>query len=322
MTRTLDCVVAGSCVADAICRPVSLTEPIGAEKLYRTEPIGLCPGGITANSGFALARLGLKTAVLSAVGDDAWGGLLRKAFERERIDTRHLVTLPGETTSTSVVLVNDAGQRSFLHHGGAHKQIDASWYAQREALWAASRWLLLGYYPLMPRLQGDLPGVFTAVRRLGCKTAMDASGDGGTMSPLEAILPELDLYVPSRIEAEGQTGHTDPEKMIDTFRSSGAPGIVGVKLGGMEGVLLSGPPGTSEATLIHVPSATPPGPVIDSTGAGDVFLAGLIAGLVRGLSVERAGRLGTACSAISVTAAGGTTAALDFDRAWSLAGLG
>ncbi|MEM7625284.1 MAG: carbohydrate kinase family protein [Planctomycetota bacterium] len=317
MNQTLDCVVAGSCVVDVVCRPVPLREAVGEEVLHPTDPIVLCPGGITANSGITMARLGRKAGVFTAVGDDVWGGLLRSAFLDEGIDTQNLVTLPGESTSTSVVLVDETGQRSFLHHGGAHKRIDKSWYIERLPLWRDTRWLLLGYYPLMPRLQEDLPEVFAAVRAAGCKTAMDASGDGGAMSPLDRILPELDLYVPSLVEARGQTGLDDPRKMIDRFRSCGASGIVGVKLGGMDGVLLSEAPGR----VIHIPSARPPGPVVDSTGAGDCFLGGLITGLAGGLPLEQAGRLGAACGAISVTAAGGATAIGGYDAVARLAGL-
>ena len=53
-----------------------------------------------------------------------------------------------------------------------------------------------------------------------------------------SILPHLDVYCPSRAEAEHQTGQTDPQKIIDTFRQCGAPGLLGVKLGS-EGALLS-----------------------------------------------------------------------------------
>ena len=59
------------------------------------------------------------------------------------------------------------------------------------------------------------------------------------MTPLDRILPHLDLYVPSLSEAKNQTGEGDPEKMIQRYRACGAPGLLGVKLGGADGVLLS-----------------------------------------------------------------------------------
>src|SRR5690606_27092181 len=121
------------------------------------------------------------------------------------------------------------------------------------------------------------------------RTALDAAGRGGTMQPLDRILPNLDVYVPSLAEAQHQTGLSDPQRMIEMYRDCGAPGLLGVKLG-RQGVLLS--PAAGE--YIHVPVVQPPGEVIDTTGAGDSFYAGLLAGLLRGLSVEQAGRLGAA----------------------------
>ena len=315
MPKRFDCVVAGSCVADVICRPVDLRQAPGAETLHPTEPIELIPGGITSNAGITLARLGQRAAVFSAVGGDAWGGLLRGSFEAAGVDTQHLMTFDDKPTSATVVLVDQDGQRSFLHHGGAHKYITASDWLDRRSLWEGARWVLLGYYPLMPRLQDDLPEVFAELRRLGCKTALDTSADGGTMHPLEAILPHTDLYVPSLVEARGQTGLEDPVAMIGRYRQAGAAGIVGIKLGGGEGVLLE----PADGPMLTVPSFQPPGDVLDTTGAGDCFLAGLICGLNRGLALEAAGRLGTAAAAVSVTALGGSTAIRDLAQLEKLA---
>ena len=98
-------------------------------------------------------------------------------------------------------------------------------------LFARSRMMLVGYYSLMPNLEGDLPEVFAAIRKTGCQTALDTAGDGGGMQPLDRILPHVDVYVPSHNEATHQTGHEDPRKIIDAYRSCGAAGLLGVKLG-------------------------------------------------------------------------------------------
>ena len=68
----------------------------------------------------------------------------------------------------------------------------------------------------------------------------------------------------------------------------------GERLDGVEGTTLS--PHAGE--FIEIGIRPPPGPVIDTTGAGDCFYAGLLTGLLRGLSVEQAGRLGAAQRAL------------------------
>ena len=319
--RHLDCVVAGSCVADILCRPVDLSRAVGAEAHVDTEPAVLSPGGLTANAGLTLARLGCAAGVFSRVGDDAWGAGLRDAFANEGVDTAGLATVPGAATSTTVVLVDSAGERAFLHHGGAHRGLRAADYLSHEAaaLWARSRWLLLGYYPLMPDLQSDLPEVFAAVRAAGCKVALESAGGferGGTMDPLAQILPHVDLYVPSWAEARSQTGCPTPRAAIEHFRGCGATGVLGVKRGGAEGVLLQDAGGV----WVDLPSAAPPGPVVDTTGAGDSFMAGLVAGLAGGASLADAARLACAVAAATVCVVGGNAPAAAMKKARQVAG--
>lgn len=304
MAQPIDVIVAGSCVMDLLCRPVALDKPIGGGALHAVEPPLAVPGGITSNAGIAMRRLGLRVGVASYVGDDAWGTLLSETLGHEGVETAHLRTHPDAPTSTTIVLVDDTGERSFLHAQGAPKRIDAGFFLDDPDRWRGVGWVLLGYYPLLPNLIDDLPAVMRSLQALGCKTALDSAGGlerGGTLDLLAPVLPHLDLYVPSLGEAQAQTGEQDPERMIACYRQAGARGVLGVKLGGADGVLLS----PAADTCLHATSAQPPGPVIDTTGAGDCFLAGLIAGVVRGAPLEAAARLGCAAAAESVTAPGG-----------------
>ena len=64
-----------------------------------------------------------------------------------------------------------------------------------------------------------------------------------------------------------------------------------------------------------------PGKVIDTTGAGDSFFAGLLAGMIRGLDIESAGRLGAAAAGCCVTSVGGSTGGRDYEFTARLAGI-
>ncbi len=316
MAKTLDCVLCGSCVVDILVRPVPLEVPIGGGKLLPAEPIEVTTGGIVSNTGVAMARLGMKVAAFTYVGNDDWAGVIRRKYEAEGIDAAFLMTHPTGATSTTAVLIDPTGERSFAHCVGAPKLMDKKSFLDHLNLFSKSRMCLVGYYSLMPNLESDLPEVFAAIRATGCQTALDAAGDGGALKPLDRILPHLDVFVPSRDEATHQTGHTDPQKILETFRSCGAPGLLGVKLGS-KGALLSPAPGQ----YLEVSSVTPPGPVVDTTGAGDCFYAGLLTGLLRGMPVADAGRLAAATGACCVSGLGATAGLRGYDETMRLAGL-
>jgi sugar/nucleoside kinase (ribokinase family) len=276
----------------------------------------LTTGGIVSNAGIAMARLGMRVAAFTYVGDDEWADVIRRRYAAEGIDTSSLMTHPERATSTSAVLIDPSGERSFLHCAGAPRFLDRDTMLARLDLFGRSRVMLLGYYPLMTRLQQDLPEVLAAIRAAGCLTALDAAGDGGSMEPLARILPHLDFYVPNESEAAHQTGRSEPRAMIEAFRDAGARGWLGIKLG-ERGALVSPQPGE----FVEVAVVKAPGPVVDTTGAGDCFYGALLTGVLRGLSPADAGRLAAACGTYCVTGLGATSAVRGYDETARLAGF-
>lgn len=315
--KDFDCVVCGSCVVDVLVRPVPLETPIQGGRLVRTEPLQLATGGIVSNAGAAMARMGLRVAACTYVGDDFWAEFIRRTYEAEGVNAERLIVLAGEGTSTSAVLIDEHGERSFLHAVGAPKKIDKRFFLDRLDFFGRCRAMLLGYYPLLPNLIDDLPEVLAALQQVGCLTALDAAGDGGDLEPLRPCLPHLDVYVPSLHEARRQAGCDDPTEILAAFRRAGAKGLVGVKLG-RQGALIS----PEEGVMLSVEAVPPPGPVVDSTGAGDSFLGGLLTGLLRGMAPEDAGRLAAAAGACCVTGLGASAGIRNFAETAQLAGLG
>src|SRR5690606_18722177 len=119
--KRYDCIVAGSCVVDLLCRPIRLDRPIGAGVLHDTEPVQLTGGGIVCNSGIAMARLGMRIGAFSFVGNDAWGPVIRNLLREQGVDDQPLLTHPAAATSTTVVAIDPSGERSFFHCVGAPK---------------------------------------------------------------------------------------------------------------------------------------------------------------------------------------------------------
>jgi sugar/nucleoside kinase (ribokinase family) len=311
-----DCVVCGEICVDLPIRPIDQHRPLRGRVILRVDPIQPGGGGIVANSGGAMGRLGLRVAACGLVGDDDWADVLIAILNREGVDTTHLRRHPESPTSATAVLVGDDGEHTFAYHSGASRRLDRGAILSRLDLFAQAKFALFGYYALMPELEHDLPEVLREIQSTGCSTALDAAGGGGSLQPLDEILPCLDIYVPSFAEAKSQTGRSDPREMIQVFRQYAPHALLGVKLGA-QGALLS----PSDGAWIEVQPVEPPRPVIDTTGAGDCFYAGLIAGLARGLSIDDAGRLAAAAGALSVTQIGAIAGLSDFEATCELAGL-
>ena len=309
----IDCIICGTCVADLLVRPVPLSVAVGPGRLFHVDPIGATTGGIVCNTGIALGRLGMKVAAASLVGGDLWGAMIRQRLESEGIDVSALDRDPTAATSTTAVLIDPDGERSFAHHVGAPQTLDAAFVHRHAAAFARSRFAVVGYFGLLPALEPELAAALATIRAAGCRVVVETGGSGGTIDMLAPALPLVDVYVPSLDEAMHQTGRADPREIVACFRGHGAAGIVGVKLG-TRGVLLS--PAAGE--FLEVPCVAAPAPVADTTGAGDAFLAGLLAGLLRGMTVAEAGRLGAATAACCVTGIGATAGLRSFEATMEL----
>jgi sugar/nucleoside kinase (ribokinase family) len=128
-------------------------------------------------------------------------------------------------------------------------------------------------------------------------------GPGGVMAAcgldgLAPILAASDVLVVSRGEAESLTGQADPSQAAERLRAAlAAPGVVVITLGEAGAVVLSG------AELARV-AAFPVERVVDTTGAGDAFAAGLIAARLEGRAWEEAARMGCAAAAHKIAYTG------------------
>ena len=122
--KTIDCITAGSCVLDILATPVNLNEPLITKPVHKIKPMQLCCGGLSCNSGLALAKLGFKTNIFTYVGNDPWGQMVRGMLNEQGVDTSLLLTHESQPTSTTVVTIDASGQRAFIHCQGAAKRLN------------------------------------------------------------------------------------------------------------------------------------------------------------------------------------------------------
>lgn len=298
-------VCAGIVVADLFVPPLP-TLPTAGE-LLATDDFLLMPGGCAANTAIVLTRLGVSSTVVGKVGADPFGDFLEQDLLARGVDTRGLTRAPGHGTSKTVVLTVAGDDRRFVHTFGANADLGAD-DIERTLLEGADAFYVGGYL-VLPRLeQAALAELYAAARARGARTILDVvvpSGDARISLDLVAdVLPHIDFFVPNEDEARLLTGEMDPYRQAERLREAGASTAVVTM--GPEGALL-----VDDERSIRLPG--PDVEVVDGSGAGDAFSAGLIAGLLEGWDVERTLRFASVLGASACTKLGCTPGV--FDRA-------
>jgi len=279
--------VVGNVDVDLLLWPAASVPPAGAE--HRVDRAEIRVGGAAAVTGAALARLGDAPIVCGCVGDDALGTLAIDELRAYGVDTTDVVRVAGAPTGVSVAFEAPERDRSFLIALGSLERFDASMIP--EAAFAASLVLLCGYFNL-PAIRGDVAAaLFRRVRDAGGTTLLDTGWDhdgwpASTRAEIERLLPLVDVFLPNADEAMRIAGEGDPDAAAEALaRRSG--GSVVVKRG--PGGALAATPG---GRVVRAPAPTVR--VVDTTGAGDAFNAGVAHALSAGADLADAMRLGVA----------------------------
>ena len=288
-----DVVCLGILVADVIARPVDRVPDSGS--LALVGEIVLRGGGCALNTGTALTRLGLSVACAGKVGGDAFGDFVIGLLDERGVDRSLVARDASLPTSATVVLVDEAGERTFLHVPGANGTVGADELDLDRVL--AARALHVAGALVMPALDGEPTATLLAeAQRRGVTTSLDTVWDAtGEWSRLEPSLPHLDLLCLSHAEALALSGEREPEDAAAWARARGA-GTVAITLGA-DGCY-------AEDDEFAGRVAAPRVEAVDATGAGDAFAAGMIYARLQGWPLERASVFANRVGAAATTAVG------------------
>jgi Sugar kinases, ribokinase family len=252
------------------------------------------------------ARLGLRMAMVGVVGDDALGRFIVSAMAERGVDPSDVIVDPAVPTGASVHL-SGPSDRAILTAAGTMPLLTVAQVPPRSI--RRARHVHVSSVFLLDAARPDLPGLLRSVRAGGGTTSVDCNWDpretwdGG----LRAILAETDVFLPNAVEAALITGIDDVAEAARALVALG-PRIVAVKLG-EDGALVA----TATGELIRVP-ALPVEP-LETTGAGDSFDAGFLAGWLEGRSLVDCLSLGAVCGALSTRGIGGTATQPTMDEA-------
>lgn len=260
-----DVVGIGRCCLDHIAVLKSLPRADTKVPMARYAMVG---GGQSSTAMVALSRLGLKTAFVGVVGDDALGEMLVAELKAEGVDTTGVRVIPKVPTPVALILVEEKkGTRTI-----AYLDSLAGRLRRRTAdldLVLFSRLLMID--PYGTRLGVEIAG---EIKKRGIITVYDAEHE---TSGFSRMLDRADYLVASR-DAASTLGAKTPREALNKLYSHGPQAAV-VTLG-RKGCIALSPAGFQAAPAFPIK-------VVDSTAAGDAFHAGFAYGVFRSWPLER-----------------------------------
>jgi ribokinase len=253
------------------------------------------PGGSAANFAVAMVRLGISSGLIGKVGSDEAGGFLRDGLKREGVDVSYLKQGDG-TTGTIFVLVDRSGQRTMLSFRGVNVKLLPEEIPRKYI--ADSRLLHVSGYSLVHAPQCD--AALTAMKyakEANVRVSLDPSPliHLAGRKVLAEALGFVDVLLPNEAEAKYLSRRKNLRNAGRTLLEKGAS-IVAMKLG-PKGCLVM-----DEHDEFRVPAFNVE--TIDTTGAGDAYNAGFLAGRLRGWDLKRSAQFANAAAALKTMKGG------------------
>jgi 5-dehydro-2-deoxygluconokinase len=286
-------------------------------------------GGSSANVAAGTARLGLRTSMLTRVGNEHMGRFVREALAREGVDVSHVATDPHRLTGLVVLGIEGqidgvgAYPHIFFREHCADMGLEAGDFDEQYI--ASSRALAVtGTHLSTEQTRVAVEQAFRWARANDTRTILDidyrpvlweltAAGEGASRfvasaevtAALQRLLPLCDLVVGTEEEILIAGGSTDLLAALQAIRER-TPAPIVVKRGAAGCTIVEGPAPRALSEGLDVRGF--PVEVLNVLGAGDAFLSGLLCGWLSGRSLAESARLGNACGALVVSRHGCTPA--------------
>jgi sugar/nucleoside kinase (ribokinase family) len=298
----MQAVVFGNATLDVLCFPV---EDVPRRESIAFERGVVSPGGCGSNVAVGLSALGIDTALVARVGMDEAADLIELTWKKVGVDRRFVKRDLQSTTAISIGLIDHSMQPRFIHMPGANAKlnvndVDISLIANE----GARSFHIGGYFVLPGIINHGLEKLLASAQHRGILTSLDVVQSPRMDHPehLWPCLPHLDIFLCNADEAMRITGFKDPRLAARSLLDKGTKSVV-VKLGS-NGCWVE-----NNRISVNIPAAKTQ--IVDTTGAGDAFASGLIAGLLKGSDLVNACRMANESGARIAGAFGTITAWLE-----------
>jgi len=304
-----DIVNVGICTVDAIGQTIDDYPPPGGLRLF--DKLTMTTGGNATNCSIALGKMGIACDIIVKVGNDPLGDFVVSEAKRYGVGSEGVIRADGVHTPYTFVCVLTGGQRSFFHTMGTNGTLcydDINLDIVRQG-----KFCFVTGTMVMETFDGEQTARLLAnAQKAGVKTLLDtvyldAAPTETWHKNIHPVLPVLDYFVPSQPEARAVTGLDEPAEIARALQDRGCRNVV-IKLD-EAGAYCRDAHGV-ETTVPAYRVAE----VVDTTGAGDCWCAGFLAGLDSGLDMPEAALLGNATAAHCIQAPGASTGIVPLEQ--------
>jgi len=300
--KKYDATIVGLYVLDILGRPVSEI-PKGGDLAYIDE-LRLTVAGTAGGTIIDCAKLGLSTLAVGAVGDDEKADFVVSVLEKFGADTAGFERIKGVPTSSTILNIRPNGERPALHLRGA---CDYFMPPNKEKLNIFDcKVFHLGGTGLLKKLDGSASvELLKDAKENECITTWDLIGaTESTIDIVKPLLPHIDYFMPSIEEASIMCGLDDPKDIAKYYLDNGVTNCV-LTMGG-DGSLFVNKDETIKTPAFDIN-------VVDTTGCGDAFDAGMITSLINDFDLEKSLKFATTTSGLVATGLGSDAGIIDFD---------
>lgn len=277
--------VIGSSNTDMVIRSRRL--PLPGETVLGGEFI-MCAGGKGANQAVAAARLGGDVSFMCKVGNDVFGDNAVKFYERDGIDTSHILRSK-KPSGVALILVDENGENSISVAPGANGDLSVEDVEGFSSVIAGADIVVL-------QLEIPVPSVLRAAQIAHAAGAYVVLNPAPACELPEEIFPCVSLMVPNQTEISLMTGinvedDAGARLAVETLREKGVGNVI-LTLGSKGSLVSTG------SDCMAVPALKVK--VVDTTAAGDTFCGALCVSLSQGYSLIKSARFATKASALTV----------------------
>jgi len=247
---------------------------------------GIFQGGKGANQAIALAKLDIPTLMLAKVGKDILSDFALSSLQESGVDIAGITKSQKSSTGSASIWVNAQGQNSIVIYPGANGEVDEDYIIQHEKFFDDASYLLTQFEVPLESILLTLK----LAKKHNLKTVMDPAPVKKLSN--NHIWELVDYLLPNEIELKELTHTEDVLKGIHILKSRGVKEVI-VKLGKQGAVY------ENEGKLVSFP-AVPVEQRIDTTGAGDCFVAGFLYGMIQRGDIPRAIKIANLTASYSI----------------------